>query len=229
MDIVVKGRHTTISDSFRSHIEDKVSKVEQLAPRALRTEVVATHDANTSQPDTAERVEITVIAKGPVLRAEAHASDRYAALDLAWAKLLERLRRARDRRKVSRKGGHRQASTAEALAELEVIEPLAPSQEDDSQTEQASTDRTNGRIRSEGDSPVVLREKNFPANPIGIEEALNRMEMVGHDFYIFIDEETSKPSVVYRRRGWSYGIISLDESLNDTAEASAEQPAAAEG
>ncbi|MFB9777841.1 ribosome hibernation-promoting factor, HPF/YfiA family [Brevibacterium otitidis] len=234
MDIVVTGRHTTISDSFRSHIEDKVSKVEQLAPRALRTEVVATHDPNTRQPDTAERVEITVIAKGPVLRAEAHASDRYAALDLAWAKLLERLRRARDRRKVSRKGGHRKASTAEALAELEVIEPLVPDTADEPaeapEQEQPSTDNTNGRIKSEGDSPVVLREKNFPANPIGIEEALNRMEMVGHDFYIFIDEETSKPSVVYRRRGWSYGIISLDESLNDSVQEQAqdEEPASAE-
>ena len=86
--------------------------------------------------------------------------DRYAALDLAWAKLLERLRRARDRRKVSRKGGHRQASTAEALAELEVIEPLAPAQDETAGQEQASADKTNGRIKSEGDSPVVLREKN---------------------------------------------------------------------
>lgn len=212
MDIVVKGRQQTISDSFRTHIEDKVAKAEQLAPRAQAVEVQITTEPNARQPESAETVEITVIAKGPVLRAEASASDKYAALDLAWAKLLERLRRARDRQKVSRHGKHRPDSTAEAMAKLEYAPPPA----DDTPAETAEApadDKTNGRIKSEGDSPVVLREKNFPASPIGIEEALNRMEMVGHDFYLYIDEDTEKPSVVYRRKGWSYGVIALDPKL----------------
>ncbi len=212
MDIVVKGRHLNVSDSFRAHVEDKVSKVEQLAPRALRVEVVLTHDGNVKHPETSERVEITVVAKGPVLRAEACASDKYAALDLAWAKLRERLRRARDRQKGSRQGKHRAESTAEALSRLEVKEPLLD-QRDDTGLDEATVDQTGGRVPAEGQSPVVLREKTFPAAPIAIDEALNRMEMVGHDFYLFIDVHTQKPSVVYRRRGWSYGVIALDESL----------------
>lgn len=210
MDIVVKGRHLTISDSFRAHVEDKVAKVEQLAPRALAVEVQITSEPNARQPETSETVEITVIAKGPVLRAEASASDKYAALDLAWAKVLERLRRARDRQKISHRGKHRPESTAEAMARMEYVPP----QEDAPEAgEPKADDRTNGRIKAEGDSPVVLREKNFPATPIGIEEALNRMEMVGHDFYLYIDEENAKPSVVYRRKGWSYGVITLDPEL----------------
>ncbi len=214
MDIVVRGRHVNVSDSFRAHIEDKVSKVEQLAPRAQRIEVVVTHEASAKQPETAERIEITVIGKGPVLRAEACASDKYAALDLAWAKLMERLRRARDRRKVSRQGKHRSPSTAEVLADLQEVQ-----QPDDSADEETPTiDRTGGRVPAQGDSPVLLREKNFPADPINLDEALNRMEMVGHDFYLFIDEQTSKPSVVYRRRGWSYGVIALDSELNAESE-----------
>jgi ribosomal subunit interface protein len=216
MDIVVKGRQLTISDSFRAHIEDKVAKAEQLAPRAQRIEVQVTSQPSARQPDTAETVELTVVGKGPVLRAEAHASDKYAALDLAWAKLLERLRRARDRQKVSRSGHQRPQSTGEALAAMESAQP--ENSDSGAETEEsAPVDRTNGRIKAEGDSPVVLREKNFPASPIGIEEALNRMEMVGHDFYLYIDEDTQKPSVVYRRKGWSYGVIALDPERAEEA------------
>lgn len=216
MDVVVKGRNQAVSDSFRTHVEDKVSKVEQLSPRAQAVEVQVKHE-NSRNPEIEERVEITVFAKGPVLRAEAAADDKYAALDLAWAKLLERLRRAKDRSKVARSGHRRKSSTAEALANMEVVDPLLPQESDESAASDSDVEenavKTNGRIRAEGDSPVVLREKKFPAHPIGIEEAVGRMEMVGHDFYLFIDEETSHPSVVYRRKGWSYGVIALDGSL----------------
>lgn len=219
MDIVVNGRQLTISDSFRAHIEDKIAKVEQLAPRAQRVEVHVAHEKNSRQPETSERVELTVVAKGPAIRAEAMASDKYAALDLAWAKLVERLRRARDRNKVPRAGHHRKESTAEALAKMPVADSLVP---DEGQAidanESVNNDQTNGRIKAEGDSPVVLREKTFEGAPIGIEEALNRMELVGHDFYLFIDEESSKPSVVYRRKGWSYGVITLDHELQSVAD-----------
>ncbi|MGC3021378.1 MULTISPECIES: ribosome hibernation-promoting factor, HPF/YfiA family [unclassified Brevibacterium] len=222
MDIVVNGRQLTISDSFRAHIEDKIAKVEQLAPRAQRVEVHVTHEKNSRQPETSERVELTVVAKGPAIRAEAMASDKYAALDLAWAKLVERLRRARDRHKVPRSGHHRKESTAEALAKMPIAEPLIPDPDADSSAaaddQPTNVDKTNGRIKAEGDSPVVLREKTFTAAPIGIEEALNRMELVGHDFYLFIDEESSKPSVVYRRKGWSYGVIALDRELEEAAD-----------
>ncbi len=123
-----------------------------------------------------------------MIRAEAMASDKYAALDLAWAKLVERLRRARDRNKVSRVGRHRKESTAEALAKMPIADAGADADSAGEADAPVSTDRTNGRIKAEGDSPVVLREKSFAAAPIGIEEALNRMELVGHDFYLFIDE-----------------------------------------
>ncbi|MCD1284447.1 ribosome hibernation-promoting factor, HPF/YfiA family [Brevibacterium sp. GP-SGM9] len=218
MDIVVNGRQLTISDSFRAHIEDKIAKVEQLAPRAQRVEVHVAHEKNSRQPETSERVELTVVAKGPAIRAEAMASDKYAALDLAWAKLVERLRRARDRHKVPRSGHHRKESTAEVLAKMPVDDPIIPAEDSAGTDHDAAADQTNGRIKAEGDSPVVLREKSFAAAPIGIEEALNRMELVGHDFYLFIDEESSKPSVVYRRKGWSYGVIALDHELQEAAD-----------
>lgn len=58
-------------------------------------------------------------------------------------------------------------------------------------------------------SPVVIRTKNFDAEWMTVEEAVDRMELVGHDFFLFVDVRTDHPSVVYRRKGWDYGVISL--------------------
>ena len=102
MDIVVTGRHLTVSDRFRAHIEEKLAKVTQLAPRTRRVEVLISHEPNKRQAKSCDRVEITCYAKGPVVRAEACVEDKYAALDMAIDKLMERLRRQHDRRQVHR-------------------------------------------------------------------------------------------------------------------------------
>ena len=197
MEIVVIGRHTEVPDRFRRHVEDKLSKITQFAPHAQRVDVELTHEKNPRQSDASERVELTVRGKGPVIRAEAAADDAFAALDLANTKLLERLRRSRDRRK-----DHRRIEVPAVPEEAPVTaaepEPVAAPAAGDV-VEQAW-----------GDSPVVIREKVHRAQPMSIDDALYEMEMVGHDFYLFIDAETSLPSVAYRRRGWSYGVIRLD-------------------
>ena len=105
MEIVVTGRHTEVKDRFRRHLQDKLAKVPQLAPRIQRLDVVISHETNRRQSPVCERVEITCVGKGPVVRAEAAAEDPYVALDLAYGKLLERLRRAHDR-KVVHRGRH---------------------------------------------------------------------------------------------------------------------------
>lgn len=60
------------------------------------------------------------------------------------------------------------------------------------------------------DTPVVIREKKHRAAPMTIDDALYEMELVGHDFYLFIDKESARPKVVYRRKGWNYGVIELE-------------------
>jgi ribosomal subunit interface protein len=199
MEIAVVGRHVEVPERFRSHVEDKLSKVSQLAPRAQRIDVEITHEKNPRQSGTSERVELTVRGKGPVVRAEASADDPYAALDLASAKLLERLRRARDRRKDHRK-------------DLDAVPgPAAPSEPVDEPEVDEVTVAEDGSIETAwGDSPVVIREKLHRAEPMTLDDALYEMEMVGHDFFLFVDAETSLPSVAYRRRGWAYGVIRLD-------------------
>lgn len=215
MEIVVTARHTEVSERFRRHLEEKLAKVEQLAPRAQRLDVEITHESNPRQSQTSDRVEITVRAKGPVIRAEACADDPYAALDLAQERLLERLRRHRDRRKVHH-GRHSPTTIREASA-------AEPSQNGVPRTAPEET----GPEEELGDSPIVIREKTHAAVPMSLDDALYEMELVGHDFYLFIDKESMTPSVVYRRRGWSYGVIRLTGDDEGGAPATDLQPPAA--
>jgi ribosomal subunit interface protein len=197
MEIVVVGRHTEVSPRFRAHLDGKLAKVEQLAPRAQRVDVLVSHEPNPRQSGSSERVELTVVDKGPVIRAEAAADDAYGALDLALAKLLERLRRTRERRREHRK------AAAPAVA-AEPVEAPEPAVADDDVTE------VDGAVEiALGDSPVVIREKVHRAAPIAVDDALYEMELVGHDFYLFVDVDSGMPAVAYRRHGWSYGVIKL--------------------
>ncbi len=212
MEIVVVGRHVEVPERFRRHVEDKLAKVTQLAPRAMRVDVEVTHEKNPRLSEISERVELTVRGKGPVVRAEASADDPYAALDAATTKLIERLRRARDRRKDHHK------DTPPVPVDVPPVE-LAPS-DDGLDGEPAPAVPGGDAVESTwGDSPVVIREKLHQAQPMTLDDALYEMEMVGHDFYLFIDAETALPSVAYRRRGWSYGVIRLDAPVNVGAQA----------
>lgn len=127
MEIVVVGRHTEVADRFRRHVEDKLAKIEQLAPTAQRVDVEVTHENNPRQSGVRERVELTVRDKGPVIRAEAAADDRFGALDLAMTKLSERLRRANDRRKNRfRNPTPEDTADVRPFVPTQVQEPAAP-------------------------------------------------------------------------------------------------------
>ncbi len=197
MEIVITGRHIEVPDRFRRLAEEKLVKVGQLAPKAHRADVELSHERNPRQTSTAEKVEITLRGKGPVIRAEARADDPGAALDLALGKLLERLRRSGDRRKVH----HGRQRPATVRAPGAII--------DSSATSPAGDDLEDPYADEGSDSPVVIRTKDHSAPPMTVEQALYEMEMVQHDFFLFQDVECGLPSVVYRRHGWNYGVIRL--------------------
>lgn len=203
MEIVVTGRHMQVSDRFRAHLDEKLAKIPQLAPRVQRVDVVVSHEPNKRQAKSCERVEITCHVKGPIVRAEACLDDKYAALDVAMDKLMERLRRAQDRRRVHR-GRRAPESVAAATARLAEQNGVEPG--DASQDEETFDDDKFG---AQGNSPIEVREKVHASSPMPLEQAVREMELVGHDFYLYHDQETDQPSVVYRRRGWSYGVIHL--------------------
>ncbi|UFU02177.1 ribosome-associated translation inhibitor RaiA [Ruania suaedae] len=227
MEIIVVSRHTEVPERFRRHAEEKLAKVPQLSPYAQRVDVEVSHENNPRMAERAERVELTVRAKGPVVRAEAAASDRYGALDLATAKLIERLRRARDRRKSHH--GRRPDSPPVPAPDLEALtqqvhEDPAPQEDpDDGFTPQAPTEPGVAVEAQLGDSPVIIRQKVHETAPMTVDQALAEMELVGHPFFLFVDSETMQPCVVYNRRGWTYGVIRLNYTAT---EAGSDEPPA---
>jgi len=207
VDIVVKGRNVEVPDHYREHVADKLSKVERYDQKLIRADVELFHERNPRQSDKCQRVEITVMTRGPVIRAEACAKDFYAALDCAITKLDGRLRRSADRRRVHR-GRHAPVSVAAATAglptDLPRFEPPA---------EEAALTVTSGLVEHDDNQPWrIVREKEHPSDPMTVDDALFQMELVGHDFYLFHDKESGRPSVVYRRRGYDYGILSLEST-----------------
>lgn len=202
MEIVVRGRKTEVQDRFRSHVVEKLDKLTKYDERLSRIDVEVTHESNPRLAAEAERVEITARSKGPVIRAEAAAQDRYAALDLAAARLEGRLRRAADRRHQRRaRTNGREVPVAGAEPPVPVA-PATPAPEEASpQAAAVSVAEQDG---------LIVREKTHHAAPMSLDQALYEMELVGHDFFLFIDEGSRLPSVVYRRRGYQYGVIRLE-------------------
>jgi ribosomal subunit interface protein len=201
VEIVLKGRRTEVPERFRRHVSDKLAKLERFARKVIRIDVEVSKETNPRRSDESHRIELTVHSKGPVVRAEAAADDRYAALDLAVDRLQTRLRKAADRRRVHH-GTRTPLSVARATAAVDGAAPATtgPTPAPAEVTEPAAA----------GDGPMVVREKTHVAKPMSLDQALYEMELVGHDFYLFVDADSTMPSVVYRRRGYDYGVIHLD-------------------
>jgi ribosomal subunit interface protein len=209
VDIVIKGRNVTVPDRYRAHILEKLQKVVRYDSKTLEIRVELSHERNPRQADHCDRVEITVIARGPVIRAEACTADFYSALDLALAKLDSHLRRIADRRRVHR-GQHAPTSVARATAPL-----VAPSLADlDSAVDlESAVAEVEPASDNEYHPGRIVRMKEHPDEPMTVEDALFQMELVGHDFFLFHDKDSGRPSVVYRRRGYDYGVITLAAQL----------------
>ena len=208
IDIVVKARHAEVTDRFREHVKDKLGRLERLDSKAFRIDVELCHESNPRMADSCDRVELTLRSRGPVVRAEAAAQDPYGALDIAVAKLEERLRRAADRRRDRHTGHHGHPAPVRVAG---VESPVsqngnAPAPDADSDSDSDSAAASDVLMAA---GPLVVREKAHDATPMSLDDALHRMELVGHDFYLYCDAESGVPSVVYRRRGYTYGVLRL--------------------
>jgi ribosomal subunit interface protein len=195
VDIVVRGRGVEVSDRFRVHVAEKLAKVQRLDPKVQLVDVEVSKELNPRLAGKAFRIELTIRSRGPVVRAEAAADDKYAALDVACGKLEARLRRRADRR------SDHHASSVVVPAVVPVVEGEVAEPSDASDADPWSAPDL---------TPPLVREKTHDAKPMTLDEALEAMELVGHDFFLFVDAESSHPAVVYRRnRGYDYGVIRL--------------------
>ena len=238
MEIVVTGRNVEVPDHFRVHVAEKVERLERYDHKIVGMEVELFHERNRRQLKNCQRVEITGRGCGPVARAEACAQDFYSALDAAIAKLEARLRRSHDRRRITARrstvlvgrGGGGQTMLLDAPADVEVDLPVprdaleadppptrdlvngsaAPAAPAVDTANDLADDLADDKDLDDEYRPGrIVRRKVHTAHPMSIDDALSRMELVGHDFYLFSDTETGAPSVVYRRKGYDYGVIRL--------------------
>lgn len=196
MDVVVVGRHTKVSDEFRTRAIEKLRRIENIDPRAARIDIHVIHERNPKIAGERERVELTVHGHRPVVRAEAASDDRVTALDIAIDRVIERLRKRHER--FSHRHQGRVGLGKHPLAESD---PTSPSRLSGTATRDAPS----------SEAPVVVKRKVHSGPPMTTSEAIDHMELVGHDFYLFHDSESGLPSVVYRRRGWTYGVIHLEQ------------------
>lgn len=196
MDIVVRGRHLDVSERFRTHVTGKLSKADRFGLPIDHIDVEVSYEPNPRQADRAFEVELTCLGTGQLIRAEAHAQDKYAATDVALDRLENRLRRVADKRRNRRAEKVLVVPSGNLMAEQPAEEAEAPDEHDD------------GTVWEEG--PIVVRLKEHEAAPMTVAQAVESMELVGHDFYLFRDVESGAPSVLYRRRGFNYGLIRLE-------------------
>lgn len=206
-EVVFKGRNVEIPDHFRVYVSQKLARLERFDKTVYLFDVELKHERNRRQRKSCQRVEVTARGRGPVVRGEACADSFYAALEAAVVRLESRLRRGKDRRKV-----HYGEKTPVSLAEATAVappperalngkafnnsQPAPPHQHDHA----APNDHEPGRI---------VRTKEHQAKPMSVDDALYEMELVGHNFFLFYDKETERPSVVYRRHAYDYGLIRL--------------------
>lgn len=208
MEINIVGVGTSISERFRTVVEDKSSRIDHLSQKAQRLDVKVTRQTYRGGRVEDDKVELTLTGAGPVVRAEATESEKFSALDVAIDKLVEQIRRAKDKRIDARNHPRsarfeKQAGTFAGLdvtpASVDVLNAVST----------GSIPTIDEEVAEEEYTPVVIRSKEFAPEWLTVSDAVDRMELVGHDFFLFINAENDQPSVVYRRKGWDYGVIAL--------------------
>ena len=185
MDIKVSGRKTTVTDALRAHVDEKIGealKVFDIEP--MTVDVVLRYEKNPSNPNPAI-VEVTVRARGSVIRVAEHGADMYAAIDLSADKVTRQLRKFKTKVVDNRQGGASAADVAPVERVEDLADLLLPEEEDD----------------------LLVREKVIDVTPMTEEQSLVQTDLLGHDFYVFENATTGLINVVYHRKNGGYGII----------------------
>ena len=222
--VTITGRNIEVPEHFQERVHTKLAKIEKLDPSLTSFHVELKHEPNPRREAQAQRIQITASGKGHLARAEAKEDSFYAALESAIGKLERSLRKVKVRREIARSGHRAPKSTGVVAAELanEAAEAR------DAQPGKYDVDPYANQFE-DFEPGQVVRTKVHPNTPMSVDDALSEMELVGHDFYLFIDEETQRPSVVYRRHAFDYGLIALApeaEMAEDTAETAEADPEA---
>jgi ribosome hibernation promoting factor len=182
MRLQVKGKNVEVSEAIRTYAEEKLGRLDRQLADPTRVELELAVEKNPSISAN-HFAEATVWTKGPVLRAREASSDMRASIDLLVDKLERQVARYREKRQRHRHGdAHRNGDG------------------------QAADGGTYRKTNEEG-GPVIVKTKQFALNPMSAEEAVLQLELVGHAFFVFRNEESNEINVVYRRNDGGYGLI----------------------
>jgi putative sigma-54 modulation protein len=179
MQLAIAGKNLEITDSLRKYVEKKIGRLDRYLPNVIDARVELTVE-NTRAAKDSQIAQVTLRTKHAILRAEEASSDMFASIDAVFDKMQRQADRYKGKR-WSKRG-----------AEGEVL--VAPAVEEES----ASADEQPSRIS---------RVKRFSMAPMDEEEAVDQMELLGHDFFVFFNLNANQINVVYRRSGGDYGLI----------------------
>ena len=185
MDLIVKSRNAKVSDRQHTYIEEKLTKLERYLDKISKVTVEVAEEQRRNEGNV-HRAQVTLVGDhGILLRAEERAADLYTAIDVVSDNLQRQIQRYKDkhwrRGRLRRQGG-------------EIVEVGA---------------ETNGAAMAvdEEQRPRIVRTKEFQVKPMFSDEAVEQMELLGHDFFVFRDAENSQINVLYRREDGNYGLI----------------------
>ncbi len=184
MKVMVNGRNIEVTDYMREYVTKKVGRLERYLPQIGEVRADLTQNTTRSADDRFT-AQITIWANGQILRAEESTSDVFASIDATVDKISSQIRRFKGRRFDSKR-----RATQAAMREVERVEATM--------LEEAEPEETPG---------VIIRRKQFLVTPMEEEEALEQMELLGHDFFVFYNPQTSSINVIYRRKDGNYGLL----------------------
>ena len=205
--VTITGRNVEVPEHFQERVNGKLAKIEKLDPTLKSFHVELKHEKNPRREAEAERIQITATGSGHLARAEAKEENFYAALETAVDKLERSLRKVKARRNIAMSGHRAPKGTGVLAAEMEAE---AKAEQERAAREAGKYDVDPYADQVEDVVPgQIVRSKVHSNAPRSVDDALREMELVGHDFYLFINEETNRPAVVYRRHAFDYGLIEL--------------------
>jgi putative sigma-54 modulation protein len=187
MQLVIKGRNMEVNDRLREYVEKKIGKMQKFLPdvQEIRVELAEEKSRKTSEREV---VQVTMRSNGTLLRAEERNSDIYAAIDAVADKLHGQINRFKGKRR--RKMERAQMAQVEALETEYISAAMEPVAEEEEAFE--------GRI---------VRTKRFSMVPMNEDEAIDQMELLGHDFFVFYNAASDSINVLYRRSDGNFGLL----------------------
>ena len=178
MELIVKGKNVEVTDRLRTYVERKIGKLDRYLPTITEAWVeLATEDAKAAQDR--QVCQITVRSNGTILRAEERSDDMFTAIDTVLDKMYRQIARYKGKRKNRWRG----AGVAAEPLPLELVE------------------------ETEEESSNIVRVKRFPMTPMHADEAIEQMELLGHDFFVFFNANEGQINVLYRRKDGNYGLL----------------------